>query len=196
MDLPSLIRDYGYAAVYVGGIFEGESVALLGGFAAKQRWLSLLGVIVSAQLGALTSDMFCFFCGRLFGDRLIARYPSLAVKTVRFNQLMERHQAKLLLTFQFMPGTCTVVPVAFGLSRISISRFLLLDLVGSTIWATSLSVIGYFFGAAAEPFLAKSQNLVVWIFLCTALLVFSLSYWRMKRAMRLPESGVKSDQDT
>ena len=40
-------------------------------------------------------------------------------------------------------------------------RFLWLDVIGSTIWAVTLSLLGWFFGAAAEPLLAKLQGYAV-----------------------------------
>lgn len=184
MDFVSLIHEYGYLAVYIGGIFEGESVTLLGGLAAKQQWLSLSGVIVSAQLGALTSDIFCFFCGRLYGARVLSKYPRLAEKAKRFDQMIENHQTKLLLTFQFLPGTCTIVPLAFGVSKIPVARFLILDVIGSSIWAIALSFIGYVFGSAAQPILAHGQEYGILIALAILIFAAVVSRWRMQRALR------------
>ena len=161
MDFPAFIHNYGYAAVIVGGLFEGEAITLLAGFAARQHLLSLPWVMFWAQTGALISDQFCFYCGRLFGARLLSRWPRLAARVAKFQTKLERHQTKLILTFQFMPGTCTVLPFALGMGKIRSWRFLWLDVIGSTIWAVTLSLLGWFFGAAAEPLLAKLQGYAV-----------------------------------
>lgn len=184
MDLASFIHKYGYLAVYIGGIFEGESVTLLGGLAAKQQWLGLPGVILSAQLGALTSDVFCFFCGRLYGARVLSKYPRLAEKAAKYHRMIEHHQTKLLLTFQFLPGTCTIVPLAFGTSKIPIARFLILDVIGSSIWAIALSSIGYLFGTAAQQLLARGQEYGIGIAVALCILAALFSRWRMQRAVR------------
>ena len=183
MDFPAFIHEYGYAAVLIGGLFEGEAVTLLAGFASRQNLLSLPWVMFWAQTGALISDQFCFYCGRLFGNRLLVRWPRLASRVARFRAKLERHQTKLILTFQFMPGTCTVLPFALGMGSIRPWRFLWLDIIGSTVWAVSLSLLGWFFGAAAEPLLARLQGYAMVIAAVIAVVLVGLTQRRLSKAM-------------
>lgn len=53
MSLPGLITEYGYAAVFVGALLEGETLLILAGSAANQGYLQLHWVITIALLGAL-----------------------------------------------------------------------------------------------------------------------------------------------
>ena len=39
--LPQLVADYGYLAVFVGTLLEGEAVLMLAGYAAHRSYLSL-----------------------------------------------------------------------------------------------------------------------------------------------------------
>ena len=41
MSLPQLLTDYGYWAVFVGSLLEGETILILAGFAAHRGYLSL-----------------------------------------------------------------------------------------------------------------------------------------------------------
>lgn len=183
MDISGFIHDYGYAAVLVGGLFEGEAITLLAGFAAREHLLSLPWVIFWAQIGAMISDQFCFYCGRLFGTRLLSRWPRLSDRVAKLQAKLERHETKLILTFQFMPGTCTVLPFALGMGRIRPWRFLWLDLIGSTIWAVSLSLLGWFFGAAAEPLLERFQNYALIAVVVIAVILVALTQRRLSKVM-------------
>ena len=68
MTLESMINTHGYWAVLVGTFFEGETVLLLGGFAASQGYLVLRWVIVVAFFGTLCADQLFFFLGRRYSQ--------------------------------------------------------------------------------------------------------------------------------
>ena len=47
----------------------------------------------------------------LVGNRLVRWFPSLHVRLAVVFRMIERHDQKLILGFQFVPGLCTVTPV-------------------------------------------------------------------------------------
>ena len=53
MDLNTLISQYGYAALVLGSLAEGETVTLLGGVAAHQGLLKFPLVVLSVALGGI-----------------------------------------------------------------------------------------------------------------------------------------------
>ncbi|EBL6016179.1 DedA family protein, partial [Salmonella enterica subsp. enterica serovar Enteritidis] len=53
MDLNTLISQYGYAALVIGSLAEGETVTLLGGVAAHQGLLKFPLVVLSVALGGM-----------------------------------------------------------------------------------------------------------------------------------------------
>lgn len=63
MTLDQLIDTYGYWAILVGTLLEGETILLLGGFAAYQGYLALPWVILAAFIGAFCGDQLFFFLG-------------------------------------------------------------------------------------------------------------------------------------
>src|SRR5471032_1206343 len=119
MTASALVHEYGYCAVVVGTFFEGEMVMLAAGVAACAGLLSLPGVILAGMAGIFASDTFCFLLGRLAGERLKGWFPRLHARLGGIFRLIERHDEKLIVYFQFFPGLCTVTPVAFGMSQIS-----------------------------------------------------------------------------
>ncbi len=148
MNAPELIRDYGYYAVVVGTFLEGELIMLAAGVAACAGILSLPGIILAGMAGIFASDTFCFLIGRWGGARLQRWFPRLHARLDPVFKLIQQHDDKLVIYFQFFPGLCTVTPIAYGMSAIRTSRFLLLDFVGNAGWTLVFSLGGYIFGTA------------------------------------------------
>jgi hypothetical protein len=80
----------GYLAVLIGTLLEGEAVLFLAGLAAQHDYLSLPVVVVVAAFGGFLSDQFLFFLGRRYGNRLLARFPSVGARAPRVHALIQR----------------------------------------------------------------------------------------------------------
>jgi len=184
VEFTPLIQQYGYAIVYLGGVFEGEPVALLGGYAARTQHLRLPMVMLCSQLGVFTSDQFCFYCGRFFGKGLLRRWPRLAKKIGPFTRMIETHRGKLTLSFQWIPGASAVVPTALGMTGMPAFTYLWLDLLGSALWAITIPALGYVFGAAAESVLGRLQGLAAGVFGIIAVILFIIGKRKITQAIR------------
>lgn len=181
MDTAYLIQKYGYLILYVGGVFEGEPVALLGGYAARSQHLALPLVMLCSQLGVFTSDQFCFYFGRLFGRRLLLRWPYFARKISPFTRLIEMHRVKLTFSFQWIPGASAVVPTALGMTTMSAISYLWMDLLGSALWAIVIPALGYFYGGAAEAALGHMHGLTTMALGLAGLAAFILGKRKLAR---------------
>lgn len=153
-----LIAQYGYVAVLLGSFFEGETILLLGGLAAKLGHLQLLWVIGAAFLGTLCGDQLYFFLGRYFGRRWMLGKPRWRRKAVRLDELIARWGVLLILVFRFMYGVRTIAILVFGMSDISIPRFAALNAIGALIWAIAVGSLGYFFGHGVDWLLQASTE--------------------------------------
>lgn len=181
MNATEFVRDYGYYAIVVGTFFEGEMIMLAAGLAACAGVLSLPGVILAGMTGIFASDTFCFLLGRYAGERLKGWFPRLYARLNGVFRLIERHDEKLVIYFQFFPGLCTVTPMAFGMSRIAMGRFMTLDFVGNAVWTLVFSFGGYLFGSGFERVVTTARS---WEWLvCGGLLCGGLAAWRIWRTL-------------
>jgi len=178
MSASELLRDYGYFAIMVGTFFEGELIMLAAGIAAAAGVLSVPGVIGAGMLGVFASDTVCFLLGRLFGAQLGRWFPSLFARLGRVFHLMERYDHKLIVGYQFFPGLCTITPMAFGMTRISIVRFLALDVVGNAGWTLAFTFGGYFCGEAALRFAKQFDRLTL---IATGVVVLGAAWYAYQR---------------
>ena len=148
--LTELVQQYGYFAVAIGTFFEGETILLLGGFAAAREYLRIELVIVAAFLGAIAGDQTWFQIGRHGGARAIARRPGWQAKAERIQQLLARWEIPLLLGFRFLYGLRNPIPFVVGAVGYSPWRFLAFNVVGAAVWATAVGLLGYVFGETIE----------------------------------------------
>jgi membrane protein DedA with SNARE-associated domain len=146
ISISELLDRYGYAAVLLGTFVEGETILILGGFAAHQGYLSFPGVVAAAFVGSVAGDQTAFFVGRRYGQRLLERWPRFQGGVARATALLTRHETPLLLGFRFVYGIRNVTPIAAGLGKIQAPRFVLFNLIGALAWSALVAAVGYAFG--------------------------------------------------
>ena len=175
-----LIQNYGYIAVFVGALLEGETVLVMAGFAAHAGYLNLALVILIAALGGFLGDQFFFTLGRLRGRQIMARFPGIAAQSARVERLVLRHQTWLVIGVRFMYGLRVAGPLLLGVSHVLPPlRFAALNLVGALLWGTLIGGAGYVFGRAMEMLLldAKRYEAV----LLGVLLLVGIGIWTYRR---------------
>jgi membrane protein DedA with SNARE-associated domain len=179
MSLSGLITDYGYVALFVGTLLEGETMLILAGFAVHQGYLQLQWVIVIALLGGFLGDQFYFWLGRRHGAWVLSHFPRLIPVFERANKLIERYHEVLIVGIRFLYGLRTVGPFAFGVSAVPAWRFVIFNALGATIWAIGIGSAGYLFGQVMELWLHNLQRVEEVLLL--VLLFGGLTFWGWRR---------------
>ncbi len=156
--LESLISDYGYWALFVGTFFEGETIVILGGFAARAGYLELDWVMITSFFGTLLGDQLYFYLSRKYSRRILAKRPAWQTRVDKAQRMMDRFQTFLILFFRFFYGWRTIFPVVFGMSPLSERKFFILNAAGALIWAAALGAAGYLFGGAMEVLLGNVRH--------------------------------------
>ena len=173
--MQDLIADLGYIAVFIGTFFEGETVLALGGVAAAHGYLSLPMVIGIAIVGGFLGDQTCFFIGRRYGHRVLARFPGLAAKAPRVQALLRRWDAAAVILLRFLYGMRIAGPILIGSCGISPWRLALFNFIGVLIWAPLVACIGYIAWQAVEHWIGRLKH--VQIVLLMVLLLAGILWW-------------------
>jgi membrane protein DedA with SNARE-associated domain len=143
MALSSLLQQYGYLAVFAGSLAEGESMLLLGGFAAHRGYLELPWVIATAFAAGVISDQMYFQLGRRHGAQMLMRRPKLRAKIERALRLIEQRGTLIVLGMRFMWGLRIALPMAIGMSGMNARRYFKLDLLAAALWSMLFASLGY-----------------------------------------------------
>ncbi len=199
MTIESLVREFGYLAILIGTFLEGETILVVGGFAAYEGYLELPLVMVAAFFGSLFGDQLYFFIGRYNGRALLKRFPGWQPRVNRFRTMMDRHDTWFILVFRFLYGLRTVAPFAIGLSNVTLKKFIILNVISAAIWAATLAVLGFFFGRMMEAVLddIKKYELIIMagIFLAASI-IFIVKRVRRRRRMKAKETaGVPEENE-
>jgi membrane protein DedA with SNARE-associated domain len=152
------IAELGYVTVLIGTFLEGESVLALAGVAASYGYLTFEYVVAVAVLGAFLGDQLCFWIGRRYGQRIMARYPKLAAKAPRVERLVRRWDAPAVILLRFLYGLRIAGPIVIGSFGISPWRLAFFNFVGALLWAPLIAGFGYFAGQALEAWIGRLKD--------------------------------------
>jgi membrane protein DedA with SNARE-associated domain len=170
-DFPKILRDisdtlgpWTYALVgalafletgaFVGLIAPGETALALGGVVAASGDIELWIMIPIAWLCAAAGDVTSFLLGRRLGtswlDRHGARFGITIARRQQVERFLERHGPRAILIGRFIGIIRAVAPFLFGSSGMTLRRFLPWSLLGTLVWATAFTLVGYIFHRSFE----------------------------------------------
>ena len=174
LDINQLISQYGYAALLVGSLAEGETITLLGGVAVHQGLLRFPLVVLAVALGGIIGDQLLYFVGRRYGVKILRRFTRYRGKIHQAQALIRRHP------YLFLIGTSHLKP----------KIFLPLNILGAFIWALIFTTLGYVGGEVITPWLESfDQHAKRWIWVVIAIaLVFCLRWWFRHRRKKREEN--------
>ena len=164
IDIPGLIDGYGYLAVAIGAFLEGETVLALAGFAAYRGYLNFFFVVAIALVAGFAGDQFFFYLGRSQGARLLARFPRLRERAHRFDAMLARWHAPIIVCVRFMYGFRILGPVLLGMGRVPRWKFAVYNFIGASLWAPLVAGVGFLFGSLLETLLPELQRYELWAF--------------------------------
>ncbi len=179
MSFEDLVSNYGYIAVFLGTIIEGEIILFAGGFMAHSGRLKLEWVMLAAFMGSVAGDQIYFYFGRMKGRSFVQKRRRMKEKVEKVEKMAARHMTLLILGIRFMSGLRTVTPFAVGLTRITAKRFLILNAIGAVLWSVLGSLVGYLLGMAAEAAhinVKRDEHLIILGMVCTGALVFIIAF--------------------
>jgi membrane protein DedA with SNARE-associated domain len=191
--LEPLLKAYGYWAVLIGTFTEGETILVLGGFAAQRGYLALPWVILVAFVGSLCGDQLFFYLGRKHTQWVLDRFPLWKAHIDRAHRLLERFRIPVIIGFRFMYGLRAIIPFLIGVSSVSTRTFIILDFVAAFVWAVVIGTGGYLFGHTLDIILGDIRHYELPILAAMAiigLLLWALHrhHYRKKRAVRAESS--------
>ena len=155
--LQQLLQTWGYGVIFVAMLLEnaglplpGETVTLLGGYAAGSGQLHGLGVMAAAATGAILGDNIGYWVGRRAGWGLILRVGGLLRQSPeqldRLREQFLRHSGKSVLLGRFVAVLRVVAGPMAGAVGMPYPRFLLCNAAGAVLWAGTMVSLAWLGG--------------------------------------------------
>jgi membrane protein DedA with SNARE-associated domain len=145
--IPELVREWGYWAVFVGAIFEGELVLITASAFAACGYLDIVKVFSVAFLTTVTVDQFLFWIGYKVGtDWIVRRVPKIEKVRERVFSLLHRMDILFIFAFRFIYGIRTISPIIIGSAKVRPPRFVIFNILSGLCWASVGCFLGYVVG--------------------------------------------------
>jgi len=157
--MESFLTSAGYAALILFGFLEAacipissEITFLFAGALAYQGDLNLALVIIIGSLAELAGSYASYAVGRAGGKPLVHRLGRYVLVTQadvdRAERFLAGRGAWAIPVGRMLPFVRAFISIVAGLVRVPAVRFGILSLIGTVIYVTALSVIGYGLGSA------------------------------------------------
>ena len=134
---------------FVGLVAPGETAIVLGGVVAAHGEIDLLTVLLVAWVAAALGDLASFALGARLGRPFLhthgPRVGVTAPRLARVERFYERHGAKAILVGRFVGIVRAVSPFLAGSSGLPARKFLPWSLLGTALWASAFTLVGYAF---------------------------------------------------
>ncbi|WP_217333061.1 VTT domain-containing protein [Rhodanobacter sp. C05] len=193
----ALIAQYGLLLVFFNVLVEQAGVPVpavptmvVAGALSASGKLPLAGVMLAVVLACLLSDLVWYWAGRRFGAgvmRTICRISLSPDSCVKQSELrFQRWRGRILLIAKFVPGLSTVAPPLVGAMGLRTTTFVLLDTLGSLLWAGVAVGLGYVFAAQIDDLLAdlaSAGTLALELLLALLVLYIAAKWWQRRRLL-------------
>ena len=202
LDPEKLIDTFGLIGIFlivfaesgllVGFFLPGDSLLFTAGFLASgpssvpdELHLPLVPLLVGTWIAAVAGDQVGYVFGQRVGPALFRRPESRLFKQENVDKahaFFEKHGPKAIVLARFVPIIRTFTPITAGVSRMEYRTFVTFNVIGGTIWAFGVTLLGYFLGQVD----VVEQNLEVAILLVVAISVtpIALELVKARRAHR------------
>jgi membrane protein DedA with SNARE-associated domain len=184
MSLAYIISTFGYPAVLIGALLEGETVLILAGFFAFMGYMQLPWVILTAFVGTYGGDQLFYFTGKLKGRGIISNRPAWKLRAEKVLTMVTRHQILMILGFRFIWGIRAITPFLFGAIGVKTVDFLLWNTIGAVVWSIAITLLGYYFGSSLQLILGEIKKYEFWIFIGAILISSGIMLIRLSRQLR------------
>lgn len=167
----------------LGVPLPGETAVIIAVLASRnpssdlEPWM----VAVAAATGAVIGDSIGYRLGYVLGNRLLdwlcRRFPRHvnAIRIDYFRHLMSRWGWPVVFFGRWVAILRILCGPLAGISRMHYRRFLAANVAGGVSWATSVTVIIWTLGAAAEAWITRASWIILAIMMGLSLIItFSL----------------------
>ena len=132
----------------------GSAVSIVsGGALARVGKASLLLSVLAPLCGILLSDIFLWWAGRRWGDRIVQAYarrrPQAGRWIERADRWVLRHGIRTVALAYFLPVPNALVYLSCGTAGMSLTVFVVGDAIGTLLWSGLLVALGWGIGRHA-----------------------------------------------
>jgi membrane protein DedA with SNARE-associated domain len=151
------INSIGYWGILLGMVLESACIPIpsevimpFGGYLVSTGHLNIIGVILIGTLGNIIGSFISYAIGLWGGKRFIDRFGKYVFLSKKHLESAEKWFDKrgeiTVFVSRILPAIRTFISLPAGIARMSLSKFLIYTAIGSVIWSSILTYVGYALG--------------------------------------------------
>jgi len=160
----SLVGTHPVFLVLINGSTEGIVAAAA---FARVGHGSLVVVLLAALFGLIKFDPLFWWAGRLWGERVIALFGGRRNRGAKYMDRVQRWGRKFtwpaVIVSPFLPIPSAIIFVIAGWAGMRLVTFIILDAIGTLLWAGTLAGLGYALGHHAVVVAQTISHYGLWI---------------------------------
>lgn len=132
-----------------GIIFPGDTLLFAAGFLAAQGQFDITTLIAVIVVASILGGNVGYSIGRRAGPRLFTKKDGLFFRheyIEKSEKFYEAHGGKTIMFARFIPVVRTFAPVVAGMGKMNRNKFLIFNVLGSSLWGAGITLAGYMFG--------------------------------------------------
>ena len=149
---------------------------------------TLVVVLLAAIPGLMKFDVLYWWAGRLWGERIIALLSGRRNRGDRYMARVQRWGRKFtwpaVVVAQFLPIPTAIIYVVAGWAGMRLVTFLILDAIGTLLWAGLLAGLGYELGHHAVVVAQTISHYGLWISIALIVVIVFFQVRSQRHMMR------------
>ncbi|HKY58942.1 MAG TPA: VTT domain-containing protein [Aeromicrobium sp.] len=164
LDAEHILTSFGPAAIWVAvaivfiecgllfPILPGDSLLFVAGILVAQDVAGMPGIVTTCLLlttAAIAGNATGYAIGAKVGPALFRRPDSRFFKAEyldKTHDFFEKYGAPAIILARFVPIVRTFITAVAGAGRMGFARFMTLSAIGGVLWATGITLMGYWLG--------------------------------------------------
>ena len=178
-------------------LIRGSGTSMItGGAFARTGHASLTLAILAGIIGLGFLDVFYWWGGRRYGNRILAFYtqrnPRYQKWVVRSEKLLARWGGLVLVVQYFQPIPGVLIYLGCGASGMSIWTWFLCNTIGCALWVGLMVGLGYAIGEPAVHVAKSISHYALWSTLAIVAIAMVFAVVQARRQLRADEASPES----
>ena len=166
-----------------------ELIMPFAGFTVADGKMSFFPAITAGVIGTVIGALPWYYAGKFIGEPRLRELADKYGKWItvsgadidKANRWFTRHGIKAVLFCRLVPGVRTLISLPAGLNNMALVPFLIYSTVGTVLWVTFLTFLGYKLGKN-YPLIEEYIDPISKIILASIIIFFIL--WVVKKNMQ------------
>jgi len=194
--IPNVMNQLGYWGIgllmFLENLFPpipSELIMPLAGFTVAKGQMDFILVVIAGVVGTIAGAFPWYYIGKFISEERLehladkyGKWISVTSKDIKkANNWFNEHGGKAVFFCRLVPGVRTLISLPAGINNMPLIPFTLYSTLGTTIWVTFLTFLGYKLGdnyELVDEYLGPVSKIIL------AIIVIFFILWVVRKQMR------------